>query len=243
MAKQMQSKVEDELKGSLKCCGNYKDAARAGHEHCLERLGRAGEFLPLDSPDWAAAGDARKAQAWEAAAVACSADRAPLLRWLFRAGWPKSSDVVAPWNFPDSFSWWHCLQTASRQKFGDFIPEHEYELYYHAVRSSTTACLEALLEAGCRSPWLCTIAAAEGQEARLRLAARAGCPCDIRVLDIAARSGRLAVLEAAYEEGADSATFGRFVDCIRQQRAIRDREYDCREETRINLFPIAEAAA
>eukprot|EP00884_Botryococcus_braunii_P011273 jgi/Botrbrau1/20146/Bobra.0173s0048.1 len=232
------------------CCGDYKDAARVGHRRCLQLFGKVGEFLPLDSPDWASAGEARKAQAWEAAAVACSADRAPLLRWLFRAGWPTSSGTIAPWHLPDSFCWWHCLRTADRTAFEHFILEYEYELYYYAVRSSNTACLEALLEAGCRSPWLCAIAAAEGKKDHLRLAVRAGCPCDIRVLDIAARSGRLEVLKFVYEEGTDSVTSRRFVDFMAGVRwYLRDQfeaslvKYFERKGRRLTLFPILEAVA
>eukprot|EP00884_Botryococcus_braunii_P008645 jgi/Botrbrau1/17782/Bobra.0127s0035.1 len=216
--------MQQNSKVCIQACRDFKEAARAGHEHCLQRLGGLGEFLPLDSPDWAAAGEARKAQAWEASAVACSADHAPLLKWLFRAGWPPSSGTIAPWHMRDSFSRLPCLRSIDSSRFEEFILEPEYELYYNAVRSSTTACLEALLEAGCRSPWLCAIAAAEGREAHLRLAARAGCPCDISVLDIAASSGRLAVLKAVYEEGTDSFTSERFVDL--SAAAFKEDLYD-----------------
>eukprot|EP00884_Botryococcus_braunii_P008646 jgi/Botrbrau1/17783/Bobra.0127s0036.1 len=239
--------MQHNSKVCIQACRDFKEAARAGHEHCLQRLGGLGEFLPLDSPDWAAAGEARKAQAWEAAAVACSADRAPLLKWLFRARWPPSSGAIAPWHMPDSFSHWHCLRTADGTAFEHFILKHEYELYYNAVRSSTIACLEALLEAGCRSPWLCAIAAAEGQEGHLRLAARAGCPCDIRVLDIGASSGRLAVLKAVYEEGPDSLTSRRFVGL--NAAALTEGLYDdpvarlSVKRASMRLTSIAEGAA
>eukprot|EP00884_Botryococcus_braunii_P021786 jgi/Botrbrau1/8291/Bobra.0251s0019.1 len=71
----------------------------------------------------------------------------------------------------------------------------EYQLYCCAVQQPTPSCLEALLDAGCRSEWICSIAAREGKADFLALAAKRGCPCDFWVWEFAASTGKLAVLE------------------------------------------------
>ena len=76
-------------------------------------------------------------------------------------------------------------------------PEHELrnqcmpalDVYRQAVRNPMPACLEALLEARCRSVWICRLAAQEGKPAFLSLAASQGCPCDVVTLGIAAKAG------------------------------------------------------
>jgi hypothetical protein len=74
----------------------------------------------------------------------------------------------------------------------------ELDLYRQAMRNPTSACLEALLEAGCRSVWICRLAAQEGKPAFLALAASWGCPCDAVALRIAARAGNLPLLKAVH---------------------------------------------
>eukprot|EP00884_Botryococcus_braunii_P005765 jgi/Botrbrau1/1518/Bobra.0107s0006.1 len=66
------------------------------------------------------------------------------------------------------------------------------------MRKATPECLKALLEAGCRSVWICRLAALEGNAAFLALAAHRGCPCDLIALKFAAGSGDLSLLEAAH---------------------------------------------
>lgn len=77
----------------------------------------------------------------------------------------------------------------------------EVELYSHAMRAPE--CLEALLEAGARSAWICRAAALEGRADLLAMAVQNGCPCDPKCLFIAAREGQLAVLEKVLDMGPD----------------------------------------
>jgi hypothetical protein len=74
----------------------------------------------------------------------------------------------------------------------------EINLCRFALQTSNTACLEALLDAGCRSEWMCPMAALEGREAHLALAAGRGCCCDGRTLYVAAGTGNLSMLRAAH---------------------------------------------
>eukprot|EP00884_Botryococcus_braunii_P000686 jgi/Botrbrau1/10618/Bobra.154_1s0008.1 len=145
-----------------------------------------GEFLPFKSPKWQSAGEARRAQAWEAAALACSADRVNVLEWLFEGGWPPSAsaDAIDAWRLKGILCTLDYMGNSVLGMPKDVILGFEYDLYFHPVRNNTPACLEALLEAGCRSQWLCAIAAEEGEDARLMLAASRGCPCDWRMLKI-----------------------------------------------------------
>eukprot|EP00884_Botryococcus_braunii_P021783 jgi/Botrbrau1/8289/Bobra.0251s0018.2 len=78
----------------------------------------------------------------------------------------------------------------------------EYQLYCCAVQQQTPSCLEALLDAGCCSEWICRIAAREGKADFLTLAAKRGCPCDWWVWEIAASTGNHAVLELRASDGA-----------------------------------------
>eukprot|EP00884_Botryococcus_braunii_P021156 jgi/Botrbrau1/7724/Bobra.0159s0156.1 len=83
-------------------CYDYKAAARAGHLRCLQRFSKAGSFLHPGSDAWGTAGEARKAQVWEAAGLACGANHAHLLRWLFKGGW-RSTEALATWQNLDIF--------------------------------------------------------------------------------------------------------------------------------------------
>eukprot|EP00884_Botryococcus_braunii_P010225 jgi/Botrbrau1/19203/Bobra.0077s0106.1 len=151
-------------------CRDHVDAARAGHLHCLGDLCEKGLFLSLDSPDWATAGEARKSQAFEAAIAGCSSGHAGILAWIFSSGWPPDLQAMP------------------------FVLE--YKLYCCAVQQPTPSCLEALLDAGCRSAWISHIAAREGKADVLALAAKRGCPYNFpEVSDCAASSGDHAVLE------------------------------------------------
>eukprot|EP00884_Botryococcus_braunii_P013827 jgi/Botrbrau1/22445/Bobra.0091s0047.1 len=180
------------------CCWSHVDAAEAGHLQCLQVLTEAGRFLPLDAPDRASAGEARKLQVWEAAYASCRADHPHVLSRLFASGWPSSIDAALPWHMGD---------LAERLDFAkegwpddaldtDFLPE--LNLYRQAVRNPTPACLEALLEAGCRSVWICRFASLEGKPAYLELAALRGCRCDLVALRIAAKAGDLPLLKEVY---------------------------------------------
>eukprot|EP00884_Botryococcus_braunii_P005788 jgi/Botrbrau1/1520/Bobra.0107s0008.1 len=108
----------------------------------------------------------------------------------------------------------------------------ELDLYRYAMRNATPACLEALLEAGCRSVWICRLAALEGNAAFLALAANWGCPCDLIALQFAACSGDLLLLMAAHsaallQNGALFCSVGKLSDAeagIRQAAYLAARE-------------------
>jgi hypothetical protein len=177
-------------------CWTHVDAARAGHVRCLARLAKKGQFLPLGSPGWEAAGEARKAEVLEAAVAGCSGGHAHVLAWLFSSAWPPPPDAALSchtedlWDVQEDF--------AAAFPFLDFDREPlplEYKLYCCAVKQPTSACLEAVLEAGCRSAWLCRIAAREGKADFLALAAKRGCPLERWVWMFAADKGDCAVLE------------------------------------------------
>eukprot|EP00884_Botryococcus_braunii_P022367 jgi/Botrbrau1/8814/Bobra.0335s0004.1 len=193
------------------CCGGYMDAAEAGHLQCLQSLSEAGRFLPLGSPDRAAAGESRKLQIWDAAVASCSGDHPHMLSWLFESGWPSEFDAVLPWHMGDLLEsrdllmedWpvkvekgWISIDTEYQELRNQFLPE--LNLYRLAMWNDTPACLEALLKAGCRSVWICRLAAEEEKADFLTLAASWGCPCDPTALWVAARSGNLPVLEAVH---------------------------------------------
>jgi hypothetical protein len=76
----------------------------------------------------------------------------------------------------------------------------ELALYYYAVKRDSPACLAALLDAGCRSEWLCTMAAFNQKHDFLGLAVSRGCPLNPWVLLIAANTGQQPFLEAVYLE-------------------------------------------
>eukprot|EP00884_Botryococcus_braunii_P021265 jgi/Botrbrau1/7822/Bobra.9_2s0003.1 len=187
---------------TIQCCGSHVAAAEAGHLQCLQGLSEAGRFLLLDSPDRASAGEARKLELWNAAFTACKADHPSLLSWLFASGWPSVCDAELPWHGWDMLKGLDVIEECSpvsdmpcniEEKFSPFMPE--MDLYRQAVRNPTSACLEALLEAGCRSVWICRFAAQEGKPAFLALAALRGCPCDVIALESAAGAGNLPLMK------------------------------------------------
>eukprot|EP00884_Botryococcus_braunii_P007431 jgi/Botrbrau1/1668/Bobra.116_2s0012.1 len=92
---------QDCAMGENKSCWSDVAAVEAGHLQCFQGLSEAGCFLPVDSPDWASAGEARKLEIWKAAFTACKADHAPLLAWLFASGWPSAFDAKLPWHMGD----------------------------------------------------------------------------------------------------------------------------------------------
>eukprot|EP00884_Botryococcus_braunii_P002185 jgi/Botrbrau1/11968/Bobra.0115s0004.1 len=176
-------------------CRDHVDAARSGHLHCLAQLYKEGAFLPLSSPEWVSAGEAKKCQVFEAAIAGCSSGLAYVLSWLFSSGWPDI-EAIFPWDMRDLLEQHMDLMTAFPELHVDSEPFClEYKLYCCAVQQATTSCLEALLDAGCRSEWICRIAAREGKADFLALAAKQGCPCDFWVWKFAASTGKLAVLE------------------------------------------------
>eukprot|EP00884_Botryococcus_braunii_P002729 jgi/Botrbrau1/12457/Bobra.0169s0005.1 len=67
------------------------------------------------------------------------------------------------------------------------------------MQNATSACLEVLLDSGCRSPWICAIAADEGKAAFPALAARPGCPCPLWAMPAAACSGNPAVVRNLHQ--------------------------------------------
>jgi hypothetical protein len=77
-----------------------------------------------------------------------------------------------------------------------FLPE--VLLYLSAVRNPSSACLEVLLQAGCRSEVLCSAAIHVGRPDLLVLANDRGCPCILDDLPVAAEKGNLALLEAVH---------------------------------------------
>eukprot|EP00884_Botryococcus_braunii_P018384 jgi/Botrbrau1/5229/Bobra.0172s0092.1 len=193
--------------GKGECCGDYLVAARAGHTQCLQSLAEAGRFLPLGNPNRAAAGEFRKLEFWQAAITTCRAGHRPTLSWLLASGWPSSIDPLLLWQTRDTVNLHHLMERGDLVEKDSLISDAcksekpflvELDLYRHAMRKATPECLEALLEAGCRSVWICRLAALEGNAACLALAAAWGCPCDLIALRFAAYSGDLTLLMAAY---------------------------------------------
>eukprot|EP00884_Botryococcus_braunii_P003816 jgi/Botrbrau1/13435/Bobra.0082s0039.1 len=165
-------------------CADHVDAALAGHVRCLAQLCEKGLFLPLNSPDWQSAGEARKCQAFEAAIAGCSSGRAAVLAWIFSSGWPSNIKAIWCWHTRDLWEQHEDLKKAFPGLKIDTEPfVLEYKLYCCAVQQPTPSCLTALLDAGCRSEWIC------------RIAAKRGCPCDLWVWEFAASTGNHAVLE------------------------------------------------
>eukprot|EP00884_Botryococcus_braunii_P021970 jgi/Botrbrau1/8457/Bobra.0237s0074.1 len=192
--------------GKVQCCGDHLAAARAGHTKCLQGLAEAGRFLPLGSPDRAAAGELRRLEVWQAAITTCRAGRRPTLSWLFASGWPSSIDAALTWQTRDLVDLHELMDRRDLAETDRVISEVccsetpfllEVDLYRHALRKATPEYLEVLLEAGCRSVWICRLAALEGKGAFLALAAFRGCPCDLIALKFAARSGNIPLLWAA----------------------------------------------
>jgi hypothetical protein len=187
-------------------------AASAGHLHCLKSLQQGGLFLGLDSPDRGSAGELRKLQVWEAAHSACEADHAGVLSWLFASGWPTEIDACIPWHLRDVVAREHWdiwklkyMQgftfTLSPEKM--FLPE--LQLYRYAMQKRSPACLQALLNSGCRSKWVSDMAALEGRDDFWDLAAEHGCPVDLRSWLIATRKGHSPILQRLLDQGLSSA--------------------------------------
>jgi Ankyrin repeats (many copies) len=178
------------------------EAAKAGHLECLERMRQEGRLLSSDSQERKSAGEARRAELWDASLVGCKAGQAHALKWLFRDGWPASVDATSK----------HSLSGLAQPREGRSMEElyilgmnyrdewflAEVNLCRFALQTPDTACLEALLDAGCRSEWMCPMAALEGREAHLALAATRGYCCDARTLYVAAKAGNLTMLWAAH---------------------------------------------
>lgn len=196
----------------------------------MERLAEVGAFLAFASPARQSAGEARQAQAWEAAALACSTNHPRLLNWLFSRGWPDSMDKTVLGYLKDNVPMRLMRSGAPGGPADGILLEHEYELYWNAVGNRRAACLEALIDKGCRSPWICAIAAAQGRKEHLRLAARGGCPCGWLALSAAAVSGHLPVLEAAFNDSAE------YFDSWKNSASSRDR----RDAINVLLNRVAE---
>eukprot|EP00884_Botryococcus_braunii_P011806 jgi/Botrbrau1/20626/Bobra.113_1s0051.1 len=120
------------------------------------------------------------------------------------------------------------------------------------MRNPTSACLEVLLRAGCRSEWLCPLAAKEGRPAYLELAVKSGCPCDARSLLVAAERGDLEVLQTvclhvdlpentmmmkkkAVQPSAETAAAAGYLSCL---EALYNKYKDS-----LNFCDLARAAA
>eukprot|EP00884_Botryococcus_braunii_P008462 jgi/Botrbrau1/17617/Bobra.0166s0053.1 len=177
-------------------CADHVDAARAGHLHCLDQLCKQGHFVRTDNPDWPCAGEARKCQAFEAATAACSSGHTDVIAWLFPSGWPLKLLEIFSWDTQDLLE--------QHEDFAKAFPDlkldreplfFEYKLCCSAVQQATTSCLDALIDVGCRSAWLCRIAAREGKASFLALAAKRGCPCDFWVWEFAIRTSNHAMLK------------------------------------------------
>eukprot|EP00884_Botryococcus_braunii_P016745 jgi/Botrbrau1/3754/Bobra.0363s0031.1 len=198
------------LKEAYECgCRDHLHAAGAGHVQCLQRLEKVGLFLGLGDPGREEAGEARKTQAWEAAHAACGADRSVVLKWIFAGGWPPLGDAVPPWNKRTKQDWKFSDADLGRPEDGLRLPnvvvsQYEYLLYRCAVRCHTPACLEVLLDAGCRSELLCVIAADAGNLERLQLATSRECPCGLWAMWAAARAGSHSCLQLAWDKWRQS---------------------------------------
>eukprot|EP00884_Botryococcus_braunii_P000405 jgi/Botrbrau1/10365/Bobra.146_2s0004.1 len=137
------------------CCLGHLEAAGAGHIHCLERLQQEGQFLGLGSPDRRTAGEARSAQAWEAADAACRANHSSTLKWILAVWRPSRRTPAKLWCLRSTEDWDFTRDAGFYCPAHVELPsQHEFLLYRSVIRSPTPACLEVLLDAGCRSPFL-----------------------------------------------------------------------------------------
>jgi hypothetical protein len=184
------------------------EASRAGHLGCLERMEQEGRLLRSHSQKRKSAGEVRRAELWDAALVAGEAGQAPVLKWLFRDGWPASVDATSAYSLSGLANPLELCKLKElclvQMRYQDEWFLAEVNLCRFALRTPDTACLEALLDAGCRSDWMCPMAALEGREAHLHLAASRGCCCDARTLYFAAKAGNLSMLRAAWRHAADA---------------------------------------
>jgi hypothetical protein len=160
-------------------CRDHIVAAHEGHVVCLQRLCDEGKFMALDAPNRSSAGEFPRAQVWEAAAAACKAGYDNVLTWIFSSGWPSRVDEL-PWHLLDLDD--ECEVDLPEHVVGDNYPPApgrlESRLYHHALHNSSASCLNALLAVGCRSPWICPLAACHQKKYFLFLAAKNGCRCD-----------------------------------------------------------------
>jgi hypothetical protein len=192
----------------LQCCHNHIEAAQAGHIPCLERLKEDGRLLTTDhyfrsSQNKELSWEAQKFELWDAALVACKAGHAPVLTWLFgndMALWPSVVDAKPAHSLSGLAQ---PLEWSQEEKLHlPYIDRHDWyhvevNLCHFAVINPSTACLKALLKAGCRSLWICLLAAREGREEHFALAVQHRCSCDPATLYFAAKGGNVNVLQAA----------------------------------------------
>lgn len=197
------------------------EAAKKGCLPCLKTMEESGDFLPLNSPKRAFAGEVWKLQVWDAAVAACTAGQTAVLKWILREGWPQVFDAVIPWDLRDSMDEWDAdyyirefandLQM-TLQGFWDVegIVQHmvpgvtaptlvEWNLYKAAMREPSLNCLAVLLDSGCRSPWICTTPALEGNGKALSIAVAQGCPCDIWAIFVATSTNNQQILQEIYK--------------------------------------------
>eukprot|EP00884_Botryococcus_braunii_P010031 jgi/Botrbrau1/19029/Bobra.0100s0057.1 len=112
----------------------------------------------------------------------------------------------------------------------------EAKLYRSAVQNLDPNCLVVLLDAGCRSPVICEIAAQEGKEALLVLAALRGCPCSFQAMEIAARLRNPSLVRAACKLAV--AFNDPFWSCWTQ----KERRLKVRQDLKLVLLSIDAAA-
>jgi hypothetical protein len=198
--------------GVYQCCLDHVTAASAGHVRCLQSLQMQGRFLGLDSPERGSAGEVRKLQVWEAAHCACKAGHAGVLSWLFAPGWPAEINAYVPRHLPDLVKpeHWDAQKVSCMEDIKGTPPQErvfvpELLLCRYAMQNPDPACLVALLNSGCRSKWICDMAALEGREDFWDLAAEHGCPFDLRSWVLAAREGQLPILRCLLRLGLSSA--------------------------------------
>lgn len=202
------------------CCESHLDAAKKGHLHCLESMVTVGNFLMLDDPGRASAGELRKQEVWHAAVAACMAGQSAFLEFLFRTGWPQVIDAVVPPGLRDTVDEWnaaeylhtlaadvaHHLNIFERMSLLDWmVPGQtapmlaEWELYRAAVSAPTLGCLAVLLRSGCRSPWVCTAAVHANNLQALEMASKAGIVCDPLNFLVATCTGNQWLLSEVYD--------------------------------------------
>eukprot|EP00884_Botryococcus_braunii_P002730 jgi/Botrbrau1/12458/Bobra.0169s0006.1 len=205
------------LTHSPKCCSDHVEASEAGHVDCLWLFRKSGRFLPFGIYNRAFAGEARRDQAWQAVSAACRAHQPHALGWLLASGWPTGTKELAVGDLQDTVSSWDGVRgwEYPRPEKLALPPLHELNVYRRVMKSPTSACLEVLLKAGCRSPWICAIAADEGKADFLALAAKRGCPCRLWAMPAAARSGNPTVVLALYEAWRHYNAAAPFLRCAR----------------------------
>jgi hypothetical protein len=136
---------------------------------------------------------------WEAATAACKAGHGHVLRWIFSSGWPSQVDGDLPWHLLDILDEGENLWPDAFRTIQWTIAHPgrlEFELYMYALQTEDAACLEALLDAGCRSPWICVVAAYLGKATLLNMATDRGCRFNHIVPPIDPRHDSLDLLQA-----------------------------------------------